>query len=305
MNSKKDKLFLCVEIGGTHLRIGVVAEDYSVRQFKKRVSVELSDAKDKGEYFKTLLDPILKEYGKERFLGISISMASLMDVERTICFNSPNLKGFDYFPLKKVIESIWGLPVIMERDVNTSLLYDLREKHICEDGIVLGVYIGTGLGSAMSINGKIYRGSTGAACEIGHIPVDGLEEKCGCGKKGCIELRACGNVLSKIAEEKFHCQIHEIFTEYGDKKEVLDVVRACAIAVATEITILDPNCVILGGGVTQMPDFPMGYFVEVIKENLRTPNPRNSLKIIQASPDPNIGVVGAAINAAIVLKEKH
>lgn len=302
MKRNKEKLFLCVEIGGTNLRMGVVKEDYTLEQFEKIPSAELSDAEDKGVYFKTLLDPILEKYGKDRFHGISLSLASLMNRERTICFNSPNIKGFDHLPLKGMLEDIWGLPVIMERDVNTSLLYDLRKNNIVGEGIVIGIYIGTGLGNAMSIDGKIYRGSTGSSCELGHIPVDGLEEMCGCGKAGCIELRACGKVLAGIAEKTFHCPVQEIFTKYGDRKEVLDVVRMCALATATEVTILDPVCVILGGGVTQIPDFPLEYFTRTVSENLRIPEPRGSLRIIPASPDPEVGIIGAAINAAAFWK---
>lgn len=294
---KNEKLFLCVEIGGTNLRLGVVTEEYQLLQFTKFPSSELSDAKDKGEYFKMLLDPVIEQYGRDRFRCISLSLASLMDRDRTICYNSPNLKGFDHLPLKSILEHIWGLPVIMERDVNTSLLYDLWKNHISGEGIVIGVYIGTGLGNAMSINGRIYKGYTGSSCELGHIPVDGLDEMCGCGKRGCIELRACGKVLAEIAKIRYQCPVSEIFTRYGDREDVRDVVRMCALATATEVTILDPVCVILGGGVTQMLDFPMDYFEKTISENLRIPEPRKSLRIIPASPDPEAGIIGAAIHA--------
>ena len=94
----------------------------------------------------------------------------------------------------------------------------------------------------------------------------------------------------------------EIFVKYGDQSDVMDVVRMCALATATEVTILDPVCVVLGGGVTQMPGFPMEYFVRNVKENLRMPEPRTSLRIVLASPDPEAGVIGAALNAYAVLK---
>lgn len=134
MKSSKEKRFLCVEIGGTNLRVGVVREDYTLEQFQKIPSAELSDAADKGMYFKALLNPIIEQYGKDCFYGISLSLASLMNRERTVCFNSPNIKGFDHLPLKGMLEEIWGLPVIMERDVNTSLLYDLRKIILRERG---------------------------------------------------------------------------------------------------------------------------------------------------------------------------
>lgn len=303
MKDMDEKFFLCVEIGGTNLRYGVVANNYALKQFKKIPSRELSDAQNKGEYLKHLLDPVIEEHGGvSSFTCISLSLASLMNRDRTICYNSPNIQGFDNLPLKEIMEKLWGLPVIMERDVNTALLYDLWKNHIGQEGIVIGVYIGTGLGNAMSINGKVYKGYTGSSCELGHIPVDGLEKRCGCGKKGCIELRACGKVLSDIAREHYKCRVEDIFMKYGDRPDVLDVIRMCALATATEVTILDPVCVVLGGGVTQMPGFPMEYFIQNVKENLRMPEPRTSLTIVSASPDPEAGVIGAALNARTILK---
>ena len=295
-----------MEIGGTNLRYGVVTKEYTLEKFGKIPSRDLSDAEDKGEYLKSLLNPVIEEYGgTKNFSCLSLSLASLMNRERTICFNSPNIKGFDHLPLKGILEKVWGIPVIMERDVNTALLYDLWKNHIGQEGIVIGVYIGTGLGNAMSIDGRIYKGSTGSSCELGHIPVDGLERMCGCGKKGCIELRASGKILADIAREHYHCPVSEIFTKHGNQPDVLDVVRMCALATATEVTILDPVCVVLGGGVTQMPGFPMEYFVQNVRENLRVPEPRESLNIVSASSDPEAGVIGAALHAQTILQMRN
>ena len=126
MKDMDEKFFLCVEIGGTNLRYGVVTKDYTLKQFDKIPSKGLSDARDKGDYLKQLLDPVLEENGGvSNFMCISLSLASLMNRDRTICYNSPNIQGFDNLPLKAILENLWGLPVIMERDVNTSLLYNL------------------------------------------------------------------------------------------------------------------------------------------------------------------------------------
>ena len=75
----------------------------------------------------------------------------------------------------------------------------------------------------------------------------------------------------------------------GGEKDVKDVVRACAMAAATEITILDQNYVVLGGGVVDMKGFPMEYFEQTVKENLRIPYPRDSVRFIRALGDPEAG----------------
>ena len=297
-----EKMYLCVEIGGTNLRYGVADARFHLLEFDKFPSADLSDAEDKGEYLENLLNPLIKKYGKESFCCLTLSLASLMDRERTICYNSPNIKGFDNLPLKAILEKRIGLPVFMERDVNTSLLYELWKNGLGKEGITIGVFIGTGLGNAMCIDGKVYIGSTGSSCELGHIPVPGLEEMCGCGKSGCIELKACGKVLARIADEHYGCPVSEIFLKYGDREDVLDVVKMCALATAAEVTILDPVCVILGGGVTEISGFPMEFFRKTVAENLRIPNPRASLRIISATGDPEAGVVGAAIHAGNQLR---
>ena len=197
-----------------------------------------------------------------------------------------------------------GLRVFMERDVNTALLYEIWKGHIDKRGIIIGIFIGTGLGNAMCIDGKVYIGNTGSACELGHIPVLGFADSCGCGKKGCIELKASGRTLYLLAEEKYHCPVSEIFERHGGEKDVKDVVHACAMAAATEITILDPNYVVLGGGVVDMKGFPMEYFEQTVKENLRIPYPRDSVRFIRALGDPEAGIVGAAINAAARMEQR-
>ena len=95
----------------------------------------------------------------------------------------------------------------------------------------------------------------------------------------------------------------EIFERHGGEKDVKDVVRACAMAAATEITILDPNYVVLGGGVVDMKGFPMEYFEQTVKENLRIPYPRDSVRF-RALGDPEAGIVGAAINAAARMEQR-
>lgn len=295
---ERDGNILCVEIGGTNLRWGVTDPNNHLLAFEKISSADFSEAGDKGAYLQQLLKPARERYGG---ICLSLSLASLMDRDRTICYNSPNLKGMDHLHLKTILEQRFHLPVVMERDVNTALLYELRKQDLDTAGIIIGIFIGTGLGNAMSIDGKIYRGYTGSACELGHIPLYGLNAMCGCGKRGCLELKGSGRALADLAEEKYHCAVEDIFVLHGEETAVREVVRVCAAAAATEITILDPVCVILGGGVTKMKAFPEEYFRECVKENLRIPNPREKLQIIPASDDPEAGVVGAALNAEAIL----
>lgn len=295
-----DKYLVCVEIGGTNLRYGIVDTQLRLRCFHKTPTQALSDAADKIAFLSGVIEPLLEEYGRENILCVSMALASLMDKERTTLYSSPMVRGFENLAIVQALGARLKLPVVIEKDVNILLLYEINRSGRGREGIVSGVFLGTGLGNAMCIDGRVYKGSNGVACELGHIPVLGLNTDCGCGKKGCIELLACGRVLQKLASG-YGCHITELFSRHGGEADVRQVVYAFAVAIATEITILDPAYVILGGGVVEMEGFPLDYLKESIAENLRIPNPREALTIVPASGDEHAGVVGAAIHAMQVL----
>lgn len=141
---ERDGNILCVEIGGTNLRWGVTDPNNHLLAFEKISSADFSEAGDKGAYLQQLLKPARERYGG---ICLSLSLASLMDRDRTICYNSPNLKGMDHLHLKTILEQRFHLPVVMERDVNTALLYELRKQDLDTAGIIIGIFIGTGLGN--------------------------------------------------------------------------------------------------------------------------------------------------------------
>ena len=167
--------YLGIEAGGTHLRIAAVDRSLNVHTFKKIRSEELSDAKDKAAYLESLMMPYFLEMGRENCRCVCLSLASLMDRDRTVCFNSPNIRGFDDLPLKSMLEERVHIPVEMERDANTELLYEIQKKDLPRSGIVAGVYIGTGLGNAVCIDGRAYRGATGFCMRAGTHPGGGTD----------------------------------------------------------------------------------------------------------------------------------
>lgn len=291
------KRYVCLELGGTHLRLGIVAEDFSLLRFEKLPTAILAEAEDKVACLAMLLQPLIDEAGRENVAAVSLALASLMNRERSVVYSSPMVRGFDNIALKALLEQKLDLPVYMEKDVNILLLYEIRKQSLPSQGIVAGVFLGTGLGNAFCIDGKIYQGFSGAACELGHIPVSGLQAPCGCGKQGCIELKACGSLLAGLARE-LGCHVEELFVRYAQHEKVLDVIYHFALAIATEITILDPACVLLGGGVIHMPAFPLEDMLSQVRSNVRSPYPRDTLRFAFASGDSMAGVVGAAIHAA-------
>lgn len=295
----KKEYFISVEIGGTNLRYAIIDNRLNIIYFNKIKTRELSESKNKTEYLsKNIIDFLMKDY---KIKALTFAIASLMDKERTTLFSSPMIKGFENIDLKKSLEDAYNIKVVLERDVNALLLYDIKKNNLLGKGIVAGVYLGTGLGNAIAIDGKIYIGQNGAASELGHIPVLGFNKKCGCGKTGCIELLTSGKTLSRIAKKLKCDSIENIFRDHKNSRDIKNFIRCFALAVAAEISILDPIAVIVGGGVVLMKDFPKKYFEDEVRKNLRTPSPRKDMNILYSGGEDHAGVVGATINAKNML----
>lgn len=295
------KYYICVELGGTNLRYGLIDQGLHMEQFNKIPTEGLAAAKDKVAYFIHLIQPLIAQVGKCNVICITMALSSLMDKERRIVYSSPMVKGFDNVPLGDQMEKQLCIPVIMEKDVNILLLYELSQLRNPVEGIAIGIFLGTGLGNAICIDGRVYRGFSGSAGELGHIPAVGVKEMCGCGKSGCIELLACGRILSELANKKYKCPVSQIFVRHANEDELKNIVNIFSVAIATEVGILDPAMVILGGGVLQMEGFPYEYLLNGILHNIRTPNPRDTINVVRASNDEHAGVFGAAIYAQQVI----
>ena len=135
--------------------------------------------------------------------------------------------------------------------------WDKYEQKIADDGIGIGIYIGTGVGNAIFINGKPLAGKDGAAGELGHIPMIGGKEQCGCGNLGCSECYASGWKLVQIKDKCFpETTMNELFVKHSNSHILREYVDAIACVACSEINILNPDSIIFGGGVINMKGFP-------------------------------------------------
>ena len=219
---------------------------------------------------------------------------------------APNIPGLpDDLPVCDILEEALGLPVFLERDVNLLLCYDLQDLRLPKDATIIGVYFGTGIGNSIYIGGKFHNGANGVAGELGHIPRLGQQTLCGCGNACCIEPLGGGRKLSELCETEFSgTPIKEIYLRHGTSESVRQQVEVMAAAVATEVNILDPDYVVLGGGLLQMEGFPMDYFRERIFFHTRKPYPLLGLKLLFARPGQENGIIGAGLHGWELLGDK-
>lgn len=289
------KTIIGIDIGGTHFRIGTVAADNTVRDFQK-IPV--------GRVFATE-DPLadltafLKDYiGDKEVEAIAIGFPATLDAQRKTVLQAPNVAFMENLPVVAALTEAFGIPVFIERDVTMSLCYDCQQHQIPMEGIVCGIYYGTGIGNAISINGVPLVGRNGTAGELGHIPVDGSEAVCGCGNVGCMETVAGGKYLAHLQKNLYPgTPIGELFTRHGEDAALTQFVDRMAMAAAAEINILNPHYILIGGGIPSMADFPRKRLLEQIYLRARKPYPAEDLNILFTEDREDKAVMGAAIHA--------
>ena len=293
-----DKRIVGVDVGGTNIRIGLVDKNGALtneRMFEARV-IEGDDTSVKLlGYIETYISNL-----SDDVCAVSIGFPSTLDKSRTTVVSTPNLRGFDNIAVKSLYEARLSLPVILEKDACMLLAYDTFVNKVPDVGILVGIYIGTGIGNSIMINGVPVVGRDGTAGELGHIPVPNRTDLCSCGLIGCMENYAAGKGLERICAEHFPGTfIKEIFTKHAESFKIKQFIRSVATAVVTEINILNPDYIVLGGGVLAMADFPMDELLVCIRDMTRKPLPAGTLNIIVSTSDnPYNGVIGAGLYAA-------
>ena len=303
--TEKRSFVIGADIGGTYLRIGGVDQDNRLVCFQK---VPVGEVFSSGDALLDLKNYLLKYIRQPEFEGeikaIGMGFPATLNRERTVVVQAPNIPYMENLPITDYLQKELSFPVFSEKDVNLTLLYDKDYYRISDEGILVGCYFGTGIGNAILINGRLLKGKDGAAGELGHMKVWGSEEPCGCGNKGCLENLAGGKYLAKLCREQYSgTPIEQIFEKHGKEPLLQEFVKRMAIAVSSEINILNPDHVILGGGVLAMKDFPVSYLTEKIYEYTRKPYPAASLSLIFSKEEKTKTVSGAASYARRQISE--
>jgi len=201
-------------------------------------------------------------------------------------------------PLRKDLEKIISHPVRIENDANCFALAECKSGAATGYRTVFGVIMGTGCGGGLFINGKIHEGFHGIAGEWGHFSIDPDGTQCWCGNKGCIETKISGSGVEKAFESRFGIKksMDEIISGYreGEKNSteiILQFYDDFGRALGGLISILDPEAVVIGGGLSNIDELYSEGIEKVKKyvfhKDLQTPILKNKL-------GDSAGVFGAA-----------
>ena len=305
-----------IDVGGTNVKIALVdnkgkiiysnsiptrAEmgyEYTINNMKEAITELIKETKS---------DP-------KNIESIGFGFPGQIDYQKGIVRLAPNIPGWVNVPIAEIMEKEFGIPTRVDNDVRCAALGELNygAGQGCDN--LICITVGTGIGSGLVINGKLVRGASNAAGEIGHIKLDmNGGPLCGCGDRGCLEAFASGPSIVALAEEyikggkstKYRELANPDITPYivseaakqGDPvaKRIFTIVgEYIGIGLASVVNLLNPEKIIIGGGVAAAGDL----LLTPIKESLikrAMPIAGSAVEIVPAQLGNSAGVIGASL----------
>ncbi|MBO9129640.1 ROK family glucokinase [Bacillus sp. 165] len=313
----EEKWLVGVDLGGTTIKLAFITM-YGEILHKWEIPTNISE---QGKHI-TLdiakaIDFKLEELGetKSKLAGIGMGAPGPVNVVTGLVYEAVNLGWKDY-PLKDLLEVETGLPVIVDNDANIAALGEMWKG--AGDGAkdLVCVTLGTGVGGGVIANGEIIHGVSGAAGEIGHltvIPENGAP--CNCGKTGCLETVASATGIVRIALEELNSTkdgsvLRQMKEEQGaiTAKDIFDAARTgdvlavrildkvafyLGLSIANVSNALNPEKVVIGGGVSKAGDVLLGA-VQRYFEQFTFVRVAKSTKLAIATLGNDAGVIGGA-----------
>ncbi|MEF6108800.1 allose kinase [Escherichia coli] len=294
---KQHNVVAGVDMGATHIRFCLrTAEGETLHCEKKRTAEVI--APDLVSGIGEMIDEQLRRFNA-RCHGLVIGFPALVSKDKRTIISTPNLPltAADLYDLADKLENTLNCPVEFSRDVNLQLSWDVVENRLTQQ-LVLAAYLGTGMGFAVWMNGAPWTGAHGVAGELGHIPLGDMTQHCACGNSGCLETNCSGMALRRWYEQQpRNYPLSDLFVHAENAPFVQSLLENAARAIATSINLFDPDAVILGGGVMDMPAFPRETLIAMTQKYLRRPLPYQVVRFIAASSSDFNGAQGAAILA--------
>lgn len=290
-----------IDLGGTKIEGAIVDEKGEIHS-RKRIATQAE--KGKKQVLKNIFSVInfLKENFKQEIKGVGIATPGFVDKTGKIIFGGAALKCLAGVNLKKELKKKFDLPVFIENDANCFALAEAVYGSGKTHKVVLGIIWGTGIGLGIVIDRKVYSGAFGAAGEFGHIclePRMTKGPKCGCGQHACLENLASGKNISRIYRQKGgkikNADPQQIYEskEVIAQKVISDALHYLGLGLCHLVNILNPDVIVLGGGVSKFPS-PVYKKLEKEIKKYALPILTKKLKIVRHEISDAAGVLGAA-----------
>lgn len=317
---RSDKPVVAVDIGGTKFIAAIIDRK---GKMLSRVYKLTRDEDGPGKVIKRLTATIheaIETAGLDiKGIGaISMAAAGIIDIKRGVITESPNLQGWRNISLDSVLGREFALPVFLLNDASAAALGEQCFGAGAGINNLIYITVSTGIGGGFIINGELYNGASGSAAEIGHmiIRIDG--PRCNCGQNGCLEAMASGTAMSRMAVErirkgessllldmaggKLPAVTAQLIARAARRKDplALSVIEEAAyylgIGMSNLVNLLNPQMIIIGGGVSAMGSMLLRPARKSMKEHAFK-LPSSSVRVVKSRLGADAGIYGAAAYA--------
>ena len=306
-----------IDVGGTNVKIALVDENGKIIYSNSVPTYAKMGYEYTVNNIKQSIRDLMKETNtsEKDIEGIGFDFPGQVDYQTGVVKLAPNIPGWVNVPIAKMIEEEFSIPTKIDNDVRCAALGEMKfgAGRGCKNFICITV--GTGIGSGIVINGQLVRGASNAAGEIGHIKLqmdDG--PLCGCGDRGCLEAYASGPAIVAMAQDYLKGGKSAKFAEMASDGEITPYIVAKAaeagdpvakrifeimghrigMGLTSVINLLNPEKVIVGGGVAECGDLLLEPIRKTIKERAMVVAGA-SVEIVPAELGNSAGVIGASM----------
>ena len=306
-----DKIVLATDLGGTNLRLAAINGDGKILYRTKHETPNTERADEIVGAIMEAARECTQFIGNNGQIGaIGLAVPAIINARDGVIMKAPNLPALDGFRLSATLTNELNLPVILENDANAAAIGEnwLGASKGFESSIC--VTLGTGVGGGIVLNGGILRGIDGTAGEIGHICVEPSGAPCGCGSRGCVEQYSSATAIARLTLE---LETHYPKSQLQNKPRVtaLDVYQAgksgdelaleifrqvgfyLGIALADLINVLNPEVIVIGGGVSAGWELFI-HHVQAQIRNRAFREPAERAKLVRAELGDDAGILGVA-----------
>lgn len=298
-----------VDVGGTNIAVGLIDDDHAVLD-RRKVDTPTAGPEAVAD---TIAELVADFDDAAQAVGVGIPGG----VHDGTIVHVPNLSNWaGDVPLRQMLVDRLRVPIALGNDADIGLLGEWMAGAARGRNDVLGVWMGTGIGGALIINGQPYRGSYGAAGEIGHIIVRADGALCHCGRRGCVEAyagrRSMADTIRTIATGGRDTSLFEIQDEEGKPRptsrvweraladgdplavETFDAaIEALGLGIGSTVNLLDPELVVVGGGMAEKLGQDLADRIDAAaRPSMLHPNP--DLRFVAAELGDDSGLIGAA-----------
>ena len=294
-----------IDVGGMSIKAGIVDGSGNILA-KYNVPTPRNSNESFSAAVKKSIDEVLKIHPVEKISSIGIGAPGIVDRENGVLVYSTNI-GYKNVPIREFLGKEYDCEVYVENDANSAALGEFYASGNKKNFVF--ITLGTGVGGGVILGGKLYTGSNGVGCELGHIVTHARGAKCGCGRSGCWESYASVTALMRFTEEARESL--NIGDEKVSGKTVFDEARKgntaaievrdrwieeVAIGITNIVNIFQPEEIVIGGAISKEGDtllLPIREYVDA-NEYCAKHNDIRITKINLPRAGDTAGILGAA-----------